>query len=201
MNVCGSHSKTFLPLAVGFCDSRTKFLFVRPIAFPIRRQFFDQQKPGVVARLRVFRARISQAHDEKNIFHARGKRLSPQKLFLLLGLGFRLGLGFFVAGSGGFRIALGRGFFAGFRGRAFRAFFFLFFGHLDIARGRSGVGGGHFFLGARRGDGDDGDMFVTQNFHAFRRLDVAQVNGLADFQRGHVQRRSVPANLSAGSEP
>ncbi len=64
----------------------------------------------------------------------------------------------------------------------FRAFFLLFLGHLDIARSRSGFGRDHFFFGARRGDGDDGDMLVAQNFHAFRRLDVAKVNGLADFE-------------------
>ncbi len=53
------------------------------------------------------------------------------------------------------------------------------------AAGAASVGD-HFLFGARRGDGDDGDVFVTQNLHARGRLDFAKVNGLANFETGHV---------------
>ena len=168
----------------------SEFPFVRPVRLPLRRQFFDQQKSGVVPRLRVFRARISQTHDEKNMFHARGKRLCRRKnYFFFSALASGLASAFLSPAAAAFASPLAGAFSPALpAGGTFGAFFLLFLGHLDIAGGRSGFGGDHFFLGARRGHGHNGDVLVAQNFHARRRNNVAEVDGLADFQRGHVQR-------------
>src|SRR4029077_18819744 len=65
-----------------------ELLFQRPTRLPALGQLRDQQETGVVPRLRVLRARISQSHDEMQILHARESGpagAGPSKLFLLLG--------------------------------------------------------------------------------------------------------------------
>ena len=89
---------------------------------------------------------------------------------------------------GAFFRALGRGFLRAF-GRSFLfAVFFLFFDHLHVARrNRFGFRGRHFFgFGARYGHGDDRDALVAEDFATFRRLDFADMDGLAKFEARHI---------------
>ena len=71
---------------------------------------------------------------------------------------------------------------------ALLAFFLLLLDHFHVAGGnRLGLGGGGLFLfRARHGHGDDRDVLVADDFHAFGRLDFADVDGLAKFKMAHV---------------
>src|SRR5581483_10234395 len=69
---------------------------------------------------------------------------------------------------------------------SFRALFLLFLDHLHLGGGAFGGGSFSRFLGFanRRGNRDDRNMLVAQNLYPGGRLDVADVNRLANFQVG-----------------
>ena len=81
-------------------------------------------------------------------------------------------------------------------GFALGSLFLLLLDHLDFAgrRGRRFQRGGFLRLAHRRGDGEDGNMFVAQDFDARRRFHLADMDGLADFQMAHVGVAGLPAN-------
>ena len=191
MNVCGSHSTTRRPSTSAFAMRDWNFFPALPIRPPAPRQQLDQHEPGVVARLRVFRARIAQAHDEMPIFHAREGRNaarnaeSRSKLLLLLGRS----RGFLVARRGGFVARLGirfrrRGLVAGLAGAPSvpSSFFSLVISTSPAAGAAPSAVRSFFDFGLRHGDGDDGHLFVAQNLDALGRFDFAEVNGLAHFE-------------------
>src|SRR5258708_20297015 len=191
-------------------QSRPEFLFELPLRMPTLGQTLDDKKSNIVPGASVFRAWIAQAHDEIQILHGGGRRggstasRSVVKLLLLFGrswllLGSRSGLfgafgwSFFGAFFARFFRALGgRRTFGGWR--ALRAFFFLFFDHLDLAGGgRSGFGGfcRFFLFGARRGDGNDGNLFISDELNAWGRFELAEVNRFADFKLADIYRNKL----------
>ncbi len=107
--------------------------------------------------------------------------------------------------------AFGGGFFAGFGalfalGRrllfALFAFFLLFLDHLDIARGHH-FGGcrRHLFLfRARHRHGHDRHAFVAENLNPGRRLDFAEVNGLAEFEMADINHNLLRQILGQGPD-
>ena len=61
--------------------------------------------------------------------------------------------------------------------------------------------GRFLFLRARRGDGDDRNVLVTEDFGALGRLDVAHVNGLANLEVADVHGDDLRQILGQGAHP
>ncbi len=187
MNVCGSHSKTFLPLRSAFATRETNLRSFVQLDLPLFRQLLDKQKTGVVAGLRVFRAGIAQPHDKVHRLHAR-RRLSPRKNYFFLASGLASA---FLSPASGFRIALGGAFARGLAGRSgtFGTFFLFLLRHLDVARLPAAAATATTSSSARGAATETTvRVFSPKISTPAGGNDVTKMKGLADFQRAHVNQ-------------
>src|ERR1041385_841934 len=119
--------------------SRRKLLLQLPLGLPPFRQPFDHHETRVVSSPGILRSRVTQAHDEIKVLHARAfsssrtpNRRPPPRPRLLLLLG--LLLGFLSRLLGGFFGALFRRLGRGPRRRLARALFLLFLEHFRLSQ-------------------------------------------------------------------
>ena len=132
--------------------------------------------------------------------------MAPASGALGRGLLGALGRGLLGALGGGLLGALGGAFLGAFGGgSAFLALFLFLFDHLHLARGCNGLCrlGRFLFFGARRGDGDDGHLFVADQFDSRGGFDLPQVDDLAQFEMGNVHGNELRQVLgqAASADP
>ncbi len=214
MNVCGWTNSIRRPFRSARATLAWNFFSGAQAARQLFRQSFHQLKPDIVPGPGILGPGISQPHDEMQILHAAGRvwrpnqLWPPEKLFLLLGLflarpwpqpAFRPPWPPeqpFVATPCAAAPPL-----AGAAPSAPSSFFSLIISTSRSASGARFGSGGFLRFTDRRRHGNDGDMLVTQNFHSRGRLDVADVDGLADFQMADIHRDDFRQILRQSARP
>ena len=191
MNVCGWHSKTRLPLRSALAIRASNFRSFVQSAFHRAASFSTSKKPALW-RVFAYSAPGFPKPTMRCNDSMRGRGTAgpaPQKLFLLLSaLASGLASAFLSPRGSGFRVALGRGFFAGLAGRRAPSAPSSFFSLVISTSPAAGAASAATTSSSARGAATATTVMCLSPKISTPcgRLDFADVNGLADFEAGHV---------------